>query len=56
MDHDDELYPEALEAGVHGWRARTGADVLNGKENTYRPGQVGLALEVYAREEPGHHA
>jgi glycosyltransferase involved in cell wall biosynthesis len=45
MDHDDELYPEALEAGYR-MAARTGADVLNGKET--RTDQAKWALEVYA--------
>ncbi len=44
MDHDDELYPEALEAGYR-MAARTGADVLNGKET--RTDQAKWALEVY---------
>ena len=45
MDHDDELYPQALEAGYR-MAARTGADVLNGKET--RTDQAKWALEVYA--------
>lgn len=45
MDHDDELYPRALEAG-YAMAARTGADVLNGKET--RTDQSKWALEVYA--------
>jgi glycosyltransferase involved in cell wall biosynthesis len=44
MDHDDELYPHALEAGYR-MAARTGADVLNGKET--RTDQAKWALEVY---------
>lgn len=44
MDHDDELYPQALEAG-YAMAARTGADVLNGKET--RTDQAKWALEVY---------
>ncbi len=44
MDHDDELYPRALEAG-YAMAARTGADVLNGKET--RTDQPKWALEVY---------
>ena len=45
MDHDDELYPQALEAGYR-MAARTGADVLNGKET--RTDQAKWALDVYA--------
>ena len=45
MDHDDELYPRALEAG-YAMAARTGADVLNGKET--RTDQAKWAIEVYA--------
>jgi glycosyltransferase involved in cell wall biosynthesis len=45
MDHDDELYPRALEAG-YGMAARNHADVLNGKET--RTDQSKWALEVYA--------
>ena len=45
MDHDDELYPHALEAG-YAMAARCDADVLNGKEtNTNQPA---WALNVYA--------
>ena len=44
MDHDDELYPRALEAG-HAMAVRTRADVLNGKET--RTDQSKWALEVY---------
>jgi GT2 family glycosyltransferase len=45
MDHDDELYPRALEAG-YAMAARTGADVLNGKET--RTDQSKWAIEVYS--------
>jgi glycosyltransferase involved in cell wall biosynthesis len=44
MDHDDELYPKALEAG-YAFAARAGADVLNGKET--RTDQAKWALDVY---------
>ena len=44
MDHDDELYPRALEAG-YAFAARTHADVLNGKET--RTGHAKWAIEVY---------
>jgi glycosyltransferase involved in cell wall biosynthesis len=44
MDHDDELYPRALEAG-YAMAARTGADVLNGKET--RTDQAKWAIEMY---------
>jgi hypothetical protein len=44
MDHDDELYPRALEAG-YAMAARTGADVLNGKET--RTDQSKWALDTY---------
>ena len=44
MDHDDELYPRALEAG-YAMARRTGADVLNGKET--RTDQSKWAIEVY---------
>jgi len=44
MDHDDELYPRALEAG-HAMAARCHADVLNGKET--RTNQPAWAQEVY---------
>jgi glycosyltransferase involved in cell wall biosynthesis len=44
MDHDDELYPRALEAG-YAMAARTHADVLNGKET--RTGHAKWAIEVY---------
>jgi len=45
MDHDDELYPRALEAG-YAFAAGAGADVLNGKE--MRTDQSKWAMEVYA--------
>lgn len=44
MDHDDELYPRALEAGYE-MAARTGADVLSGKET--RTDQSKWALQVF---------
>ena len=44
MDHDDELYPQALEAG-YALAARNHADVLNGKET--RTDQSKWAIEVY---------
>ena len=44
MDHDDELYPRALEAG-YAMAARNHADVLNGKET--RTDQAKWAIEVY---------
>ena len=44
MDHDDELYPHALEAG-YAMAARNHADVLNGKET--RTDQASWAIEVY---------
>ena len=44
MDHDDELYPRALEAG-YAMAARNHADVLNGKET--RTDQAQWAIEVY---------
>lgn len=44
MDHDDQLYPRALEAG-YATVARTHADVLNGKET--RTDQSKWALETY---------
>ena len=44
MDHDDELYPRALEAG-YAMAARNHADVLNGKET--RTDQASWAIEVY---------
>ena len=44
MDHDDELYPRALEAG-YAMAARNHADVLNGKET--RTDQSKWAIEVY---------
>lgn len=44
MDHDDELYPRALEAGS-AMAERTGCDVLNGKET--RTDQPKWAIEMY---------
>ena len=44
MDHDDELYPRALEAG-YAMAARTHADVLNGKET--RTDQAKWAIDTY---------
>ncbi|MFB9309283.1 hypothetical protein BJY17_001256 [Agromyces hippuratus] len=44
MDHDDELYPDALR-GAFEFARRAGADVLNGKEaRTHDPG---WALDTY---------
>jgi glycosyltransferase involved in cell wall biosynthesis len=45
MDHDDELYPRALEAG-YALAARSQADVLNGKET--RTDQSKWAIDTYA--------
>ncbi|WP_405373187.1 MULTISPECIES: glycosyltransferase [unclassified Microbacterium] len=48
MDHDDELYPDALRAGYEFARAND-ADVLNGKESyTHTPH---WGLETYRRDE-----
>lgn len=44
MDHDDELYPRALEAG-YAMASRAQADVLNGKET--RTDQAKWAIDVY---------
>ena len=44
MDHDDELYPRALEAG-YAMAAQSHADVLNGKET--RTDQAKWAIEMY---------
>ena len=44
MDHDDELYPRALEAG-YAMAAANQADVLNGKET--RTDQAAWGLSVY---------
>jgi glycosyltransferase involved in cell wall biosynthesis len=44
MDHDDELYPRALEAG-YAMAAGNRADVLNGKET--RTDQAAWGLSVY---------
>jgi hypothetical protein len=44
MDHDDELYPRALEAG-YAMAHRAHADVLNGKET--RTDQSKWAIDVY---------
>lgn len=44
MDHDDELYPDALRAG-YALASRNGADVLNGKES--RTDQPKWAIEIY---------
>ncbi|MET1051306.1 MAG: glycosyltransferase family 2 protein [Mycetocola sp.] len=46
MDHDDELYPDALRAAV-AMAERTGADVVNGKE--VRTNDPGWALGTYQR-------
>jgi glycosyltransferase involved in cell wall biosynthesis len=45
MDHDDELYPRALEAG-YAMAARNHADVLNGKET--RTDRSSWGINVYA--------
>ncbi|MET0725108.1 MAG: glycosyltransferase [Leifsonia sp.] len=44
LDHDDELYPNALSA-AYDWATRTGADVVNGKEA--RTDQSKWALPTY---------
>jgi glycosyltransferase involved in cell wall biosynthesis len=44
MDHDDELYPRALEAG-YAMAAQSHADVLNGKET--RTDQAKWGLDTY---------
>ncbi|MFC7405062.1 glycosyltransferase [Georgenia alba] len=49
MDHDDELYPEALAAGYDYARAHD-ADVLAGKET--RTDQAKWGLDVYAANRP----
>ncbi|MGI9823132.1 glycosyltransferase [Agromyces sp. Marseille-Q5079] len=49
MDHDDELYPDALRSAVE-YAKRTGADVLNGKEA--RTQDAGWALDTYRRDSP----
>ena len=46
MDHDDELYPDALRRG-HEFAAEHAADVLNGKES--RTGHPKWAIDVYTR-------
>jgi glycosyltransferase involved in cell wall biosynthesis len=43
MDHDDELYPRALEAG-YAMASRNHADVLNGKETRTNRAQWGIAV------------
>lgn len=49
MDHDDELYPDALRDG-YDFAARNGADILNGKEA--RTTDAGWAIEEYAQDLP----
>jgi len=49
MDHDDELYPEALAAG-YAYASAHDADVLAGKET--RTDQAKWALEVYTANRP----
>lgn len=49
MDHDDELYPDALRAAAE-WGVRHHADVVNGKEA--RTHDAGWALATY-REDRG---
>ncbi|GAA1840750.1 glycosyltransferase [Agromyces salentinus] len=49
MDHDDELYPDALRAGAE-FARRHGADVLNGKEA--RTQDAGWALDTYRADSP----
>jgi glycosyltransferase involved in cell wall biosynthesis len=44
MDHDDELYPQALQAG-YAMAARNHADVLNGKET--RTDRASWGINVY---------
>jgi len=48
LDHDDELYPDALRA-AHEFATRHGADVVNGKE--VRVGDPGWALSTYRADE-----
>ncbi|MET1051305.1 MAG: glycosyltransferase family 2 protein [Mycetocola sp.] len=47
MDHDDEVYPEALEAGYR-LASANNADVLNGKES--RTDQAKWAIDVYTAD------
>lgn len=49
MDHDDELYPDALRAGYE-FAVRNNADVLSGKES--RTDDPAWALDVYREDEP----
>ncbi|MGZ1490037.1 glycosyltransferase family 2 protein [Brevibacterium sediminis] len=49
MDHDDELYPDALRAGYE-FAVRNNADVLSGKES--RTDDPAWALDVYRQDEP----
>ena len=49
MDHDDELYPDALRAG-YDFAVASGADAVNGKEaRTHAPG---WAIDTYRADEP----
>ncbi|WP_157421654.1 glycosyltransferase [Agromyces sp. Leaf222] len=49
MDHDDELYPDALRAAA-AFAGASGADVLNGKEA--RTQDAGWALDTYRGDRP----
>jgi hypothetical protein len=49
MDHDDELYPEALERG-YAYASAHGADVLNGKEA--RSNNASWAIEQFIADVP----
>lgn len=49
MDHDDELYPDALRAGYE-FAMRNNADVLSGKES--RTDNPSWAVDVYREDQP----
>lgn len=49
MDHDDELYPDALRLG-HAYASAHGADVLNGKEA--RTDDAGWAIDQFPGDMP----
>lgn len=49
MDHDDELYPDALR-DAYAFAKANGADVLNGKEA--RTSDIGWAIDVYQEDLP----
>ncbi|SMX86453.1 Glycosyl transferase family 2 [Brevibacterium linens] len=49
MDHDDELYPDALRAGYE-FAVRNNADALSGKES--RTDDPAWAIGVYREDEP----